>query len=109
MPSAKQRTAARRNIQKAVTAKKKRTIAHLPKATRIAFLRKSRIERYFGRPSSWPGRWAQPWGICSLSLIRMADSIWAASLLPWPLRCLQFCVFCWPRRMRATSGRRGEA
>ncbi|MGH9515131.1 MAG: hypothetical protein ACRD3P_05575 [Terriglobales bacterium] len=37
MPSTKQRTAARRNIKKAAaTAKKKRTIAHLPKATRTA-------------------------------------------------------------------------
>jgi hypothetical protein len=35
MPSEKQRSAARRNIRKAATAaKKKRTIAHLPKATR---------------------------------------------------------------------------
>jgi hypothetical protein len=37
MPSAKQRTAARKNIKKAVAAaKKKRTIAHLPKSTRTA-------------------------------------------------------------------------
>lgn len=38
MASAKQKSAARKNIKKAVTAaKKKRTIAHLPKATRRAF------------------------------------------------------------------------
>ncbi len=37
MASAKQRTAARRNIKKAASvAKKKRTIAHLPKKTRTA-------------------------------------------------------------------------
>jgi hypothetical protein len=37
MPAAKQRTAARKNIKKAVAAaKKKRTIAHLPKSTRTA-------------------------------------------------------------------------
>jgi hypothetical protein len=37
MASEKQRTAARRNIRKAATAaKKKRTIAHLPKSTRTA-------------------------------------------------------------------------
>ena len=37
MPSEKQRSAARKNIRKAVSAaKKKRTIAHLPKATRTA-------------------------------------------------------------------------
>jgi hypothetical protein len=37
MASAKQRSAARRNIKKAAAgAKKKRTIAHLPKATRTA-------------------------------------------------------------------------
>jgi hypothetical protein len=37
MPSAKQRTVARKNIKKAVAAaKKKRTIAHLPKSTRTA-------------------------------------------------------------------------
>jgi hypothetical protein len=37
MASAKQRAAARRNIKKAVkAAKKKRTIAHLPKRTRTA-------------------------------------------------------------------------
>lgn len=37
MASAKQRSAARRNIKKAATAaKKKRTIAHLSKATRTA-------------------------------------------------------------------------
>jgi hypothetical protein len=37
MPSTKQRTAARKNIKKAAAAaKKKRTIAHLPKATRTA-------------------------------------------------------------------------
>ena len=37
MPSEKQRSAARRNIRKAASAaKKKRTIAHLPKATRTA-------------------------------------------------------------------------
>jgi hypothetical protein len=37
MPTAKQRTAARKNIKKAVAAaKKKRTIAHLPKSTRTA-------------------------------------------------------------------------
>ena len=37
MPSEKQRSAARRNIRKAATAaKKRRTIAHLPKATRTA-------------------------------------------------------------------------
>jgi hypothetical protein len=37
MPSKKQRSAARRNIRKAATAaKKRRTIAHLPKATRTA-------------------------------------------------------------------------
>jgi hypothetical protein len=37
MASAKQRSAARRNIKKAATAaKRKRTIAHLPKATRTA-------------------------------------------------------------------------
>jgi hypothetical protein len=37
MASAKQRTAARRNIKKATAAaKKKRTIAHLPKSTRTA-------------------------------------------------------------------------
>jgi ABC-type transport system involved in Fe-S cluster assembly fused permease/ATPase subunit len=37
MPSEKQRSAARKNIKKAANAaKKKRTIAHLPKATRTA-------------------------------------------------------------------------
>ncbi|HVG91224.1 MAG TPA: hypothetical protein VNB54_07005 [Alphaproteobacteria bacterium] len=37
MPSEKQRSAARKNIRKAATAaRKKRTIAHLPKATRTA-------------------------------------------------------------------------
>jgi len=37
MATAKQRTAARRNINKAATAaKRKRTIAHLPKRTRTA-------------------------------------------------------------------------
>lgn len=37
MATAKQRAAARRNIKKAASAaKKKRTIAHLPKATRTA-------------------------------------------------------------------------
>ena len=37
MPSAKQKAAAKRNIKKAATAaKKKRTVAHLPKATRSA-------------------------------------------------------------------------
>jgi len=37
MASAKQRSAARKNIKKASSAaKKKRTIAHLPKATRTA-------------------------------------------------------------------------
>jgi hypothetical protein len=37
MASLKQRTAAKKNIKKAATAaKKKRTIAHLPKATRTA-------------------------------------------------------------------------
>ena len=37
MPSDKQRSAARKNIKKAATAaKKKRTIAHLPKRTRTA-------------------------------------------------------------------------
>lgn len=37
MPSKKQSSAARKNIRKAATAaKKKRTIAHLPKATRTA-------------------------------------------------------------------------
>jgi len=37
MASEKQRAAARRNIQKAaIAAKKKRTIAHLPKSTRTA-------------------------------------------------------------------------
>lgn len=37
MPSEKQRSAARKNIRKAATAaKKKRTIANLPKATRTA-------------------------------------------------------------------------
>ncbi|HZS28783.1 MAG TPA: hypothetical protein VFB76_16260 [Candidatus Angelobacter sp.] len=37
MASEKQRAAARRNIRKAATAaKKKRTIAHLPKSTRTA-------------------------------------------------------------------------
>ena len=37
MASAKQKTAARKNIKKAArAAKKKRTIAHLPKATRTA-------------------------------------------------------------------------
>ena len=37
MATTKQRTAARRNIRKAITAaKKKRTIAHLPKSTRRA-------------------------------------------------------------------------
>ncbi len=37
MASAKQRSAARRNIKKAATAaRKKRTIAHLPKSTRTA-------------------------------------------------------------------------
>lgn len=37
MPSEKQRSAARRNIRKAASAaRKKRTIAHLPKATRTA-------------------------------------------------------------------------
>jgi hypothetical protein len=37
MTSAKQKAAARRNIKKAVSAaKQKRTVAHLPKRTRIA-------------------------------------------------------------------------
>ena len=37
MPSEKQRSAARKNIKKAATAaRKKRTIAHLPKRTRTA-------------------------------------------------------------------------
>jgi hypothetical protein len=37
MPSEKQRSAARKNIRKAANiAKKKRTIAHLPKSTRTA-------------------------------------------------------------------------
>ena len=37
MPSTKQRTAARKNISKAAgAAKRKRTIAHLPKKTRTA-------------------------------------------------------------------------
>jgi hypothetical protein len=37
MPSAKQREAARRNIEKAArAARRKRTIAHLPKETRTA-------------------------------------------------------------------------
>jgi hypothetical protein len=37
MATTKQRTAARRNIQKAAkAAKKKRTVAHLPKKTRTA-------------------------------------------------------------------------
>ena len=37
MPSEKQRSAARKNIRKAATAaRKKHTIAHLPKATRTA-------------------------------------------------------------------------
>jgi hypothetical protein len=37
MPSAKQRTAAKRNIKKAAAvAKKKKTISHLSKATRTA-------------------------------------------------------------------------
>ena len=37
MPSEKQRNAARKNIRKAASvAKKKRTIAHLPKSTRTA-------------------------------------------------------------------------
>jgi hypothetical protein len=37
MASSKQKTAARRNIKKAATAaKRKRTIAHLPKSTRTA-------------------------------------------------------------------------
>jgi hypothetical protein len=37
VPSTRQRTAARKNIKKAAAAaKKKRTIAHLPKATRTA-------------------------------------------------------------------------
>ncbi len=37
MASTKQRTAAQKNIKKAATAaKKKRTIAHLPKSTRTA-------------------------------------------------------------------------
>ena len=37
MASAKQKTAARRNIKKAAAAaKRKRTIAHLPKSTRTA-------------------------------------------------------------------------
>jgi hypothetical protein len=37
MPRTRQRTAARKNIKKAAaTAKRKRTIAHLPKATRTA-------------------------------------------------------------------------
>lgn len=37
MPTEKQRSAARKNIKKAASAaKKKRTIAHLPKSTRAA-------------------------------------------------------------------------
>jgi hypothetical protein len=37
MPSKKQQSAARKNIKKAATAaRKKRTIAHLPKSTRTA-------------------------------------------------------------------------
>ena len=40
MPSEKQRSAARKNIRKAATAaRKKRTIAHLPKATWTALVR----------------------------------------------------------------------
>jgi hypothetical protein len=34
MPSQKQKSAARKNIKKAAAAKRKRTIAHLPKSTR---------------------------------------------------------------------------
>ena len=42
MATAKQRTAARRNIKKAATvAKRKRTIAHLPKRTRTALGRQA--------------------------------------------------------------------
>ncbi len=47
MASAKQRAAARKNIKKAATAaKKKRTIAHLPKKTRTALGKQAaKVER----------------------------------------------------------------
>ena len=42
MATGKQRTAARKNIKKAATAaKKKRTIAHLPKKTRTALAKQA--------------------------------------------------------------------
>ena len=42
MATSKQRTAARKNIKKAATAaKKKRTIAHLPKKTRTALAKQA--------------------------------------------------------------------
>lgn len=46
MASAKQRTAARRNIRKAAAAaKRKRTIAHLPKSTRTALGKRAKVAK----------------------------------------------------------------
>jgi hypothetical protein len=46
MATAKQRTAAKRNIKKAAsTARRKRTIAHLPKRTRTALGKKGALVR----------------------------------------------------------------
>jgi hypothetical protein len=52
MPSTKQRTAARTNIKKAAAAaKKKRTIAHLPKTTRSALGKQASSFARFGAES----------------------------------------------------------
>lgn len=54
MASEKQRAAARRNIRKAATAaRKKRTIAHLPKATRTALGKQaSKVAKHKGRKAA---------------------------------------------------------
>jgi hypothetical protein len=50
MASAKQRSAARKNIKKAASAaKRKRTIAHLPKSTRTALAKQASKVRNEGR------------------------------------------------------------
>lgn len=50
MATQKQKTAARKNIKKAASAaKKKRTIAHLPKATRTALGKQAAKVRNSGR------------------------------------------------------------
>jgi hypothetical protein len=55
MPSTKQRTAARRNIKKAASAaKRKRTIAHLPKRTRTALGKQgTKVARSKRRHRGW--------------------------------------------------------